>query len=411
MAVPPLLHCAAVASTSDSQPVHRARISAHGAARLSHGHPWVYRADLLRAPAEEPGVVALEGPHGEPLGWAFWSPRSQISLRWLAPAEVDPPPPDPRFWRRRLEEALAYRQSLEIDATAYRIVHAEADGFPSIIVDRYGDYLVLQTLSAGAERVRDLLTRELVECLRPSGILARNDPPVRTHEALPREVVLLHGEVPKGVEVREGSARYLAAVWDGQKTGAFLDQRENRIAVRALARGRALDAFCYHGLFALHLAAAGADEVVALDSSAAAIARTRENAERNGMGALIRAHEANVFDFLRAELARGARYDVIVLDPPAFAKTRAALPRATAAYKEINLRSLELLAPGGHLFTASCSYHLRVPDFLRMLRSACEDSGRRVRLCALRGQAADHPVVLTIPETWYLKAAILQATD
>lgn len=398
-------------SPSQSRLPGRAQVSARGAARLRRGHPWVYRADLLRSPDEGPGVARIDGPRSEPLGWAFWSPRSQISLRWLAPADEDPAPPDPRFWRRRLESALAYRRSLAIDATAYRLVHAEADRLPSIIVDQYGDYLILQTLSAGAQEVRDQIAAELVELLHPHGILARNDPPVRAREGLAREVVLLHGDVPKDVEVREGPVRYLAALWEGQKTGAFLDQRENRSAVRALARGRALDAFCYHGSFALHLAAGGAEEVVAVDSSAAAVARARENADRNGWGAVIHAEEGNVFDFLRAELARGARYDVIVLDPPAFAKTRAALPRALDAYKEINLRALQLLAPGGHIFTASCSYHVALPHFLRMLRSAAADSGRNVRLCALRGQAADHPAALTIPETWYLKAAILQVAD
>lgn len=391
--------------------VGTARVSARGAQRLARGHPWVYRTDVTEFPGETAGVSRVEGPRGEALGWAFFSPASQIALRWLAPADADPPPPEPGFWRRRLADALAFRESLRIDATAYRLVHAEADGLPSVAVDRYGDHLVLQTLSAGAERYRDEMAAALDELVRPRGILARNDPPVRAHEGLPRETLCLRGDVPREVEVREGPVRYRAALWEGQKTGAFLDQRENRAAVRALARGRALDAFCYHGSFALHLAEGGAHEVVAVDSSAPALARARENAALSGLERAVRTEEANVFDFLRAERERGARYDVIVLDPPAFARSRAALQRATAAYKEINLRALQILAPGGHLFTASCSYHLGLPRFLEMIRSACADSGRRVRRCALLGQASDHPEIPTIPETAYLKAAILQALD
>jgi len=290
-------------------------------------------------------------------------------------------------------------------------VHAEADGLPSVIVDRYGEWCVLQTLSAGAEACRDAIAQAILDLARPRGILARNDPPVRAHEGLPRETVALHGDVPREVEVREGPVRYRALLWEGQKTGAFLDQRENRERARSLARGRALDAFCYQGGFALHLAAGGADEVVAVDSSAPALEVGRANAALNGLEAKVRWVEANAFDFLREEEARGARYDVIVLDPPALAKRREALDRALAAYKEINLRALRLLASGGHLLTSSCSYHVDRARFLATLRAAAADSGRRVRLCEWRGQAADHPEILTIPETAYLKTALLQVVD
>lgn len=388
-----------------------ARVSARGAQRWARGHPWIYRSDVVRFPGVEAGAVRVAGPSGDPIGWALWSPASEIALRWLARPEADPAPPGPAFWRRRVEAASGLRESLRIDATAYRLVHAEADELPSVVADRYGDVVVLQTLSAGSERYRDAIADALETCLGPRGILARNDPPVRAREGLARETLTLRGEVPEEVEVREGAVRYRADLRGGQKTGAFLDQRVNRATVGRLARGRALDAFCYQGSFALHLAAGGASEVVAVDSSAPALERARENAALNGFGDVIRTQEVNVFDFLRAEWERGARYDTIVLDPPAFAKTRRALPKAVAAYKEINLRSLQLLAPGGILFSASCSYHLRLSGFLEMIRSACADSRRRVRRHAILGQAPDHPEIPTIPETAYLKAVILQALD
>ena len=396
---------------SISDPAPQARVSARGAQRWARGHPWIYRSDVLRFPDAEAGAVRVEGPAGDPLGWALWSPASKIALRWLAAAEADPAPPGAEFWRGRLEAAFRLRSSLSIDATAYRLVHAEADGLPSVVADRYGEVVVLQTLSAGAERYRDAIADALEACLRPRGILARNDPPVRAREGLPRETLTLRGDVPRELEVREGAIRYIADLHGGQKTGAFLDQRVNRAAVGVLARGRALDAFSYQGSFALHLAAGGAREVVAVDSSAPALERARENAALNGFADVIRTREENVFDFLRAEWERGARYDTIVLDPPAFAKTRRALPKAVAAYKEINLRSLQLLAPGGFLFSASCSYHLRLPGFLEMIRSACADCGRRVRRHAILVQAPDHPEIPTIPETAYLKGVLLQVLD
>ncbi|MGH7622875.1 MAG: class I SAM-dependent rRNA methyltransferase, partial [Gemmatimonadaceae bacterium] len=264
-------------------------------------------------------------------------------------------------------------------------------------------------LSAGLEHFRAPIVDALRALLEPEGILARNDVAVRTREGLPRETVLLHGAVPRAIEVIEHGVRYLAAPWDGQKTGAFLDQRENRVLAGSVARGRALDCFAYHGSFALHLAR-GATEVTALDSSAPALARARENATRNGF-TNIRTVEADAFEFLRAEERAGARYDTIVLDPPAFAKTRHSLDGAIRGYKEINLRAMRLLSPGGMLFTASCSFHLSLALFRDMLRDAAADSGRRIALRELRGQPLDHPEVLTIPESGYIKGALLEALD
>jgi 23S rRNA (cytosine1962-C5)-methyltransferase len=269
--------------------------------------------------------------------------------------------------------------------------------------------VVVQLMSAGLERYRREIVDALSELTHPDGILARNDVPLRVKEGLETDVELLHGSVPEEIEVHEHGVRYLAAPWRGQKTGAFLDQRENRALVGRVARGAALDCFSYHGSFALHLARR-AHTVTALDASAHALTRAEENFRRNGFdnGAFV---EANAFEYLKAKERERARFDTIVLDPPAFAKTRPSLPAAMRGYKEINLRAMRLLAPGGLLFTASCSFHLTKPLFLEMLEAAAADSGRRIALRELHGQPIDHPEVLTIPETGYLKGALLEAVD
>lgn len=384
-----------------------ALVSPKGARRWANGHPWIYRSDVIRRPNAEAGAVLVETGSGAPLGWALWSPRSEISLRLLdrAPnARIDA-----AWWRARLELAIARRGPLDDVATAFRLVHGEADACPSLICDRYDRWLVVQLLSAGLERFRDDIVGALIELVRPDGILARNDVPVRAKEGLPRETIVLSGEVPREIEVMEYGLRYLAAPWDGQKTGAFLDQRENRALAGAVARGRALDCFSYHGSFALHLARQ-ATSVLALDASGPALARARENAARNDIHN-IEFVEADVFEWLRAAERRRERFDTIVLDPPAFAKTRDAVPSALRGYKEINLRAMRLLAPGGTLFTASCSYHLTKALFLEVLEGAAADSGRRITLRELRGQPLDHPEILTIPESGYIKGALLEALD
>ena len=382
-------------------------VSARGAQRWDAGHPWIYRSDLIQPPGDVPGIAAVRDPRGRPLGQALWSPASEISLRLLdrdVTAELDG-----EWWRARIAAALARRAPLAGQATAYRLVHGEGDGLPSLVVDRYDRWLVVQLMSAGLETARAHVVEALAGLTGCEGILARNDAAVRTREGLARETALLHGEVPREVEVEEHGVRYLAAPWTGQKTGAFLDQRENRALVGRVARGRALDCFSYHGSFALHLAR-GADDVLALDVSAHALERAHANAARNGY-ANLRTREANAFDFLREEERAGARYDTIVLDPPAFAKTRGALAGALRGYKDVNLRAMRLLAPGGLLFTASCSYHLTKPLFLEMLEAAAADSGRRLALRELRGQPLDHPELLTVPETGYIKGALLEAMD
>lgn len=393
-----------------------AQVNRRGAARWrERQHPWIYQSDVIGRPGGDAGVVAVVDERRVWVGMALWSPTSTISLRMLT---RDERAINASFWHERIAAAVAYRRTLAPGSNACRLVHGEADGLPSLVVDRYDAWLVVQLLSAGLEQCRADIVAALCDVAQPTGILARNDVSVRDHERLPREIELLHGTVPEEIEVRENDVAYLAAPWTGQKTGAFLDQRENRTRAGEFARGRALDCFSYHGSFALHLAT-GADAVVAIDSSADALQRAALNAERNGFavddaaadGARGRIHfvEANVFEYLRAEEARGARYQTIVLDPPAFAKRKDAVERALRGYKEINLRAMRILEPGGTLLTFTCSHHVSEPAFHAMLDDAAADAGRPIRRLETRGQARDHPVILQIPETSYLKGAVLQA--
>lgn len=379
-------------------------VTSRGAKRLAAGHPWVFRSDLAEAPAGPAGAVRIADARGHALGWAWWSPASEIVLRRVerdSDATIDR-----AWWRTRLSHALARRAPLAADTNACRLVHGEGDGLPALVVDRYDRWLVVQFLSAAVEAQRTLVVDVLQELAAPTGILARNDASVRAREGLPRTVELVAGAVPDEIEVNEHGVTYLAAPWTGQKTGAFLDQRENRVMLRGYARGRALDVFSYHGSFALHLAR-GADSVTAVDASAQALERARANAARNGIGALA-CVEADAFEYLRDAAARGERFDVIALDPPALAKNRGSIAGALRGYKELNLRAMRLLAPGGMLFTASCSYHVTKPMFLDVVREAAADSQRPMILRALTGQPLDHPEVLTIPETGYLKGLLLE---
>jgi 23S rRNA (cytosine1962-C5)-methyltransferase len=289
-----------------------------------------------------------------------------------------------------------------------RIVHAEGDGLPSLIVDRYGDVAVAQLLSAGLESVRGQVVDAIRDVLAPAGLLLRNDAPVRDKERLPRETTVAFGAVPERVPYTEGPLVLEAAPRTGQKTGAYLDQRENHQLVGRLASGRCLDLFCYHGGFALPLLKGGAREVMALDSSAEALRVMGAAAQRNGVSGLT-AVEADAFEWMRDAAGGPDRYDVVVIDPPAFAKDKLSVERALAGYKELNLRGMKLLAPGGYLFTASCSYHVHRGMFFGMLAEAAADSGRRLQLLEIRGAGADHPELVTVPETGYLKAALLRA--
>ncbi|MFN2445075.1 MAG: class I SAM-dependent rRNA methyltransferase [Vicinamibacterales bacterium] len=383
-----------------------ATISARGEERIRLGHPWIYQSDVLEVAASAGEIVDVRGPRHRLIGRAFYSNRSQIALRILVLGDVAV---DAAFWLRRLEAAIRFRTSLAIDATAFRLVHGEADLIPSLIVDRYGDHLVMQALSQGSDRLAPALVPMLVELTGVRGVLARNDPRVRLLEGLEQRVDLLHGEVPDTVTVREGDVEYEVDPWRGQKTGLFLDQRENHAAASAYASGRVLDCFSYHGGFALPLARR-ADVVDALDISGDAVARIAANASRNVLTNL-HPREVNVFDELRHLEREGARFDTIVLDPPAFAKNKASVSKALAGYKEINLRALRLLLPGGYLITCSCSYNVDEATFGQVVYEAAVDSHSRVTVVEKRMQGRDHPVLLGVPETYYLKCFILRKVD
>ena len=378
-------------------------VTARGEERVRNGHLWIYRADVVEARAEGGETVLVRGPRARVIGRALYSDRSQIALRLLTHGET---PAGVELWRERIGAALAFRSALAVDASACRLVHGEGDLLPSLIVDRYGDYLVVQALSQGVERLLQDLSAVLADLGRPAGILARNDARVRLLEGLDQRVFVLQGEVPATTVVQEGGIAYEVDLWKGQKTGLFLDQRENRDAAARYASGRLLDCFCYNGGFALRLAAR-CSQVLALDISAGAVDRVVRNAALNGI-ANVEARETNVFDELRHLERQGERFDMIVLDPPAFAKNKAALSGALAGYKEINLRALRLLGTGGILVTCSCSYHVDEATFGQVVFDAAVDARAHVQVVEKRMQGRDHPVLLGVPETYYLKCFILR---
>jgi 23S rRNA (cytosine1962-C5)-methyltransferase len=378
-------------------------VNKRGEDRIQSGHPWVYLSDIAEARAGAGEIVTVTGPRGRTLGEALFSDRSEITIRMLTRGDV---PADDDLFRRRLSQAIAFRQSLNIDATAYRLVHGEADLLPSLIIDRYGDYLVLQALSQGMDRLVPRITALLEDLVPHRGILARNDPRVRLLEGLEQKVEVLSGEVPPTIEVQEGHVSYVVDPFRGQKTGLFLDQRENRVAAAGYASGRLLDTFSYNGGFALALAPR-CDEVLAIDISEDAVARIRLNAERNRLPN-VQARAMNVFDELRELERRGEQFDTIVLDPPAFAKNKAAVPKALSGYKEINLRALKLLKVGGYLVTCSCSYNVGESLFADVIAGAAADARTDIVVVEKRMQGRDHPVLITVPETYYLKCFVLR---
>jgi len=379
-------------------------VSRRGEERARRGHPWIYRSDV-QGEAAPGALVRVVGHRARPVGFAFYSSTSEIRLRLVGRGESL----DPGFLAARIAAAVAWRRSALGDPAACRLVHGEADGLPSLIVDRYADVLVLQTLSQATERLKPEIVQSLVEQLRPRGILERNDPRVRELEGLERKVSALWGEVPRDVHVREGDLDLAVDVWQGQKTGLFLDQRENHAAARGYSRGRVLDAFSYTGGFGLQ-AASAADRVLAVDVSGAALARLAATAAANGLDN-VETREANAFDVLRELDDAGDRFDAIFLDPPAFAKSKAAVPKARRGYKEINLRALRCLAPGGVLVTCSCSYNVRESEFEEILERAARDVSVPVAVVEKRRQSRDHPVLLAVPETYYLKCFVLRRLE
>jgi 23S rRNA (cytosine1962-C5)-methyltransferase len=383
------------------------KVSRKGANRLNDGHVWVYRSDIVTADGIAPGsAVGVTDERGKFLGTALYSGASQIAIRMLskdAIRDLD------GLLRKRLHEAIAYRERVVRDTDAYRIVFSEADFLPGLIVDRYNDLLSLQVLTQAmdTEAVRQVIVSELSERLHPAAIAERVDPRVRELEQLPaRSSSLLQGEQKTTVFSMNG-VRFHYEAFEGQKTGAFLDQRENYAAAAQYARGEALDVFCYHGGFALHLAQ-NCSKVTGVDSSRPALEVADRNAALNGRE--VEWIEANAFDLLRDYASSGQQYHTIVLDPPAFAKSKSNLATALRGYKELNLRALKMLRPGGILVTCSCSYHVSPADFLEVVAQAARDTHRNLRIVENRTQAKDHPILLTVPETAYLKCIVLAVT-
>ena len=393
---------------SSDAAIPKLKISPRGATRLKQGHVWVYKSDVVSADGIAPGsLVAVTDQRGKPLGSALYSSSSQIAIRMIS---QEPVADLAALIRERIAAAITYREKLVSDTSAYRIVFSEADFLPGLIVDRYNDVLSLQILTQAmdANPVRETVISVLSKRLSPAAIVERVDPRVRELETLPpRASGLLQGTKTSTTFAMNG-VQFKFDALEGQKTGAFLDQRENYAAAAHYAGGEALDVFCYQGGFALHLAAK-CERVTGVDSSRPALEVADQNAALNQSllkGKEIEWIEANAFDLLKDYSAANRRYDAVVLDPPAFAKSKRDLDSALRGYKELNLRALKMLRPGGILATCSCSYHVSQADFLEMLASASVDAHRSLRLLEVRGQSKDHPVLLSIPETAYLKCVI-----
>jgi 23S rRNA (cytosine1962-C5)-methyltransferase len=390
------------------------KVSPRGASRLKDGHVWVYRSDIVSADGAIPGsLVAVTDHRGHFLGSALYSSSSQIAIRLIS---HDPVADLPTLLRQRVADAISYRDTIVHDTNAYRGIFSEADFLPGLIVDRYNDVVSMQVLTQAMDSdiVRDTLIAELTERLHPVAIVERVDPRVRQLEELPaRSSGLLQGDKTSTV-FSMNAVHFKFEALAGQKTGAFLDQRENYAAAAQYAHGEALDVFCYQGGFALHLASR-CSHVSGVDSSRPALEVAEQNAELNpallqDKGKEIEWIEANAFDLLKDYSSSGQRYDTIVLDPPAFAKSKRDLDAALRGYKELNLRALKMLRPGGVMVTCSCSYHVSPPEFIAMLADAARDARRTLRLVEVRGQAKDHPILLNIPETAYLKCIIASVT-
>jgi 23S rRNA (cytosine1962-C5)-methyltransferase len=384
----------------------KVKLSRRGVERWSHAHPWIYESDVEAPKLLKGGEVVQVIDHkGYLLGQAFFSRTSKIQVRWLS---WDDRPIDAAFFKARIESADALRRDAYPGETTYRVVHGEADGIPGLVVDRFGDYLSVQFLIPGMEQRKDLIADLLVAHFKCKGIVNRSDVGVRALEGLPLEKGVLRGEVPATVPYREGAIELTADLINGQKTGAFLDQRENHVVAGNYSKGEALDCFAYHGGFALQLARK-AKRVTAVEISEAACAQITATAKANNLNN-VEVVAANAFDFLRDMVDEGKKYDTIVLDPPSFAKNKNAIEAAIRGYKEINLRAMQLLNPGGYLITASCTYHVPEAEFEAMLDSAAADAKRRIQIVEKRGAGKDHPVLLGLRETRYLKCFVLRAS-
>lgn len=379
-------------------------ISPRGVERLRAGHLWIYRSDVRSAQAEPGAVVRLLDERGHYQGRAFYSDKSQISIRLLTREDI---PVDRTFFTERLRHAAELRKRVVDNSDSYRLVYGDGDLLSSLVIDRYGDYLVIQTLSQGTERLKPLLVEILVEMFSPKGVLERNDPRVRLLEALDQRVGVLYGQIPEEIITNENGVRFALSLEKGQKTGSFLDQRENHWAARQYASGEVLDCFSYQGGFALTIADR-CQHVEAVEMAPAAIEAAKRNQALNSIGN-VSFREGNTFDILKEYDEAGRRFQAVILDPPAFAKNRDSVAAAHRGYKEINLRALKLLEPGGFLITCSCSYHISEALFLQIVAEAATDARKPVEVVERRTQARDHPILLTVPETHYLKCLILRA--
>ena len=380
-------------------------VSPRGVDRIFAGHPWIYRSDVSAPAGIVPGsIVGIQDRRKRFLGQALYSNKSQIALRVLTREKR---PFDRDFLAQRIQAAAVYRRQVVEDSDAFRMVASEGDLLPSLVIDRYGEYFVVQTLSQGTEKLKATVTDILQEQFSPRGIVERNDVAVRALEGLEPTRGILAGDVPAEITVTMNGLRFAFNLLEGQKTGGFLDQRENQRAAQNYAFGRALDCFTYAGGFALNISRR-CDSVLAIDSSGDALSLAGRNAELNGISN-IDWKEANCFDFLKAADQAGERFDTVVMDPPAFARQRSNLDSALRGYKELNLRGLKILNSGGYLITCSCSYHVAEADFLEAIASAAVDAHRTVTVVERRTQGRDHPILLTVPETHYLKCLVLRA--
>ena len=377
--------------------------------RVRGGHPWIYASEIEKVDGafENGDIVDVADFRGKFIGRGFYNPQSQISLRILTRNDE---PCDREFFARRIRDAWDYRRLL-CDPMSCRLIYSESDFLPGLVVDKFADVLVLQSLSLGIERIKDMLCDLLMEIVQPVGIWERSDVPVRRLEGLEQTTGLLRGEVPDEVDMVENGIHFLVDVKQGQKTGFFLDQKQNRAALAPLCKdARVLDCFCHNGSFALHAAKYGADSVLGVDISEEALAVARRNAEINGFGNVtFEAH--NCFDLLRELTDAGEKYDLVILDPPAFTKNKAAVPSAIRGYKEINLRGLKLVRPGGFLVTCSCSQHVLPEMFQDVINQAARDAKKRIRLVEFRNQGYDHPILPQSVETKYLKTMIIQVME
>jgi 23S rRNA (cytosine1962-C5)-methyltransferase len=378
--------------------------------RIRAGHQWIFSNEIREISGEKrPGEAAeIYNAGGSFIGVGYYNPCSLIAARVMARSRADIDSAD--FYRERITSALALRRLLYPGLETFRLVYGEGDFLPGLVVDKYGDYLSVQFLTCGMEIRSELITGVLRELLAPLGIVARNDVSVRSLEGLVETVELLYGELPEHLEIVERSLRFRVDLLHGQKTGHFLDQKDNHLLLREMSKGKmVLDCFSYSGSWGIHAAAFGAAGVTCVDISARAVELARENAALNGFGQIVKCEEADVFERLRSLKSEGESFDVVVLDPPAFVKSRKVLKEAMKGYHTINRRAMELLRPGGYLITCSCSYHMEREMFRELLSSAAQQAGREMRLIDVRSQALDHPVLLAMPETEYLKCFVLQA--